>query len=169
MEPLSQATRQIMWNVSPAWLMYLLFVVEIGFLGFIASVLGLVGLMAVLYYAYTASRDRRTLSRDEKSEILREWPGLLRVMVVRFSKCDPWIRSRMDKNGVKYERFDITLTGMAGEPKGRVFVIERSGLRLAMWEHWGRTSITFLHLCPYRGIGRDQATMLINELDLHLA
>jgi len=29
MEPLSQATRPIMWNVSPAWLMYLLFLVSL--------------------------------------------------------------------------------------------------------------------------------------------
>lgn len=34
MENLDQATRQIMWNIEPAWLMYVLFAVALGFFGY---------------------------------------------------------------------------------------------------------------------------------------
>ena len=34
MEPLSQATREIMWNISQAWIMYVLFVLSMAVFGF---------------------------------------------------------------------------------------------------------------------------------------
>jgi hypothetical protein len=149
-------------------IVFTLIVLRPGFLPFLVLVFILIGTFFFVTYTYIRIRDQRVLERTEESEVLSEWPGMIRL--VKFPLSETWdrITKGLTKDGVRYEPFGLTLSEQEGKPRGMVFVIRRGKLRLTVWQHGEVPGMTFIHLGPFIGIGRDRARMLANDLEEHL-
>jgi hypothetical protein len=146
-----------------------LVVFQLGFLATLLLLFTFVGAFFVGTYAYVHARDKRALERGEDSSILSEWPGMIRL--VRYPLSESWdrITQGLNETKVNYEPYGLVLEDVEGEPRGMVFDIPGRKLRLTVWQHWKVTGVTFIHLGPFIGIGRDRARMLTHGLDKYLS